>query len=87
MMETRRKEGLGGVGLVPDRGGMGGQIQGTQEAGSGGGMAQRKRVGGVYGGEDSEPVAPADGGEGDDGGPGDINQVGRQRGRAFTSPE
>ena len=64
-METLVKEGPGGVGLVPDRGGMGGKIQVTEEAGRGGGMAQRKRVGGVHGGEVSEPVVPTDGGEGD----------------------
>ena len=56
----------GGLGLVPDRGEVGGKIQGTEEAGGGGGVAQRKRVGGVYGGEDSEPVAPTNGSEGCD---------------------
>ena len=78
-METRRKEGAGGVGLVPNRGEMRGRIQGTEEAGSGGGAAQRKRVGGVYGGEDSEPVAPTEGGEGysgDCGAGGSTHQVG-----------
>ena len=50
-------------------------------------MAQRNDVGAVYGGEDSEPVAPADRGNGEDGGPGDINQVGGKRGWAFTSAE
>ena len=46
-MEADREERLGGMGLVASRGGPGGAVQSSEEARGGGGMAQRKRVGGV----------------------------------------
>ena len=50
--------------MVPGAGGMGGEIQGSEEEGGRGGTVQRKRGGGVYGGKASEPGASIDGGEG-----------------------